>query len=215
MEQLLLLVNEWGDIPRERAGNRLSPYPALETFLDEWPEGWGLFGGARSQDLVAVANRAYELFAAKSGGELAELLTHLLADARIGCSWEARDWAVHEVWSTDIHQLTQHPDRAMLAAVALTLVEHVRAHPDGSRLGTCNANACADAFVDHSPAGLRRYCSVPCQNRQRARVYRAGVRAIAERGGPCAPELDDLPDVLLDDPPDDPTHHLSEEAKEN
>jgi hypothetical protein len=186
IEVLVELINEWGDVPRERAGNQFSPYPPLNHFVTRHAGFWRGIPGVQLQQLVDVANRVFPVFAAESGGELARLLRELVADAGLTASWEAEGWTVRQAWVTDIHQPAGHPEQqpelTLLAAAVRTLIEHMCECPDGSRLGTCSADACADVYVDHSSDGHRHYCSLTCQNRQRARVYRAGRRAEAVRG---------------------------------
>ena len=77
-----------------------------------------------------------------------------------------------ETWHVD------DPRNALLAAAALTL-RHQLAHHDPNRLGVCTGRDCADAYIDASPAGQRRFCSVTCQNRARVAAWRH--RKLAER----------------------------------
>jgi predicted RNA-binding Zn ribbon-like protein len=60
---------------------------------------------------------------------------------------------------------------ALLAAAALTLRDQLAGH-DPDRVGVCSGRRCADAFIDASPAGQRRFCSVTCQNRARIAAWR-------------------------------------------
>ena len=64
---------------------------------------------------------------------------------------------------------------ALLAAAALTL-RHQLAEHDPDRVGVCSGRRCADAFIDASPAGQRRFCSVTCQNRARIAAWRHSQR---------------------------------------
>ena len=61
--------------------------------------------------------------------------------------------------------------QALLAAAALTLRHQLAAH-DPARAGTCTGRNCADAYIDASPGGQRRFCSVTCQNRARVAAWR-------------------------------------------
>jgi predicted RNA-binding Zn ribbon-like protein len=63
------------------------------------------------------------------------------------------------------------PRDALLAAAALTL-RHQLAQHDPDRIGVCTGRNCADAYIDASPAGQRRFCSVTCQNRARVAAWR-------------------------------------------
>src|ERR1700684_3913036 len=60
---------------------------------------------------------------------------------------------------------------ALLAAAALTVRDQLAGH-DPDRVGVCSGRRCADAFIDASPAGQRRFCSVTCQNRARIAAWR-------------------------------------------
>ena len=66
----------------------------------------------------------------------------------------------------------------LTAAAALTLRDQL-ATRDPDRIGTCTGRRCADAYIDASPAGQRRFCSVTCQNRARVAAWRERQRAIS------------------------------------
>ena len=75
-----------------------------------------------------------------------------------------------ETWRVD------DPRQALLAAAALTLRHQLAGH-DPARVGVCNGRRCsgqhcADAYIDASPGGQRRFCSVTCQNRARVAAWR-------------------------------------------
>jgi predicted RNA-binding Zn ribbon-like protein len=57
------------------------------------------------------------------------------------------------------------------AALAAYVVEH-----GVDRLGTCAAEPCSCAFVDHTRGGTRRYCCTYCNDRAAARAYRRRQR---------------------------------------
>lgn len=42
----------------------------------------------------------------------------------------------------------------------------------GGRLGVCGASRCDQVFVDSSRNRVRRFCSLPCQNRTKSESYR-------------------------------------------
>lgn len=60
---------------------------------------------------------------------------------------------------------------ALLASALVTLRAQLGEHDPG-RVGICASTTCADVFVDASPAGHRRFCSVTCQNRERVAAFR-------------------------------------------
>jgi predicted RNA-binding Zn ribbon-like protein len=145
---LVALVNDWGTRPRQ-VGARDAPGPeAGET---------------------AVADRLHAVFAAADSAERARLVSTMLAEASVRPELADRDGVLAAAWSV--------PDEgdALLAAGALGLREHLAAHPD--RVGVCADRQCADVYVDASPAGHRRFCSVTCQNRTRVAAFRERRRA--------------------------------------
>lgn len=65
----------------------------------------------------------------------------------------------------------------LIAAMVLALVEHARTDSRLTRLGTCSAHHCVDAYLDTTQAGSRRYCSTRCQNRAKTATRRRRLRA--------------------------------------
>ncbi|MFI7320176.1 CGNR zinc finger domain-containing protein [Streptomyces venezuelae] len=49
-----------------------------------------------------------------------------------------------------------------------------------ARIGTCTGGHCADVYVDQSPGGRRRFCSVTYQNRARVAAFRSRWAAAAD-----------------------------------
>ncbi|WP_418605473.1 CGNR zinc finger domain-containing protein [Georgenia sp. SUBG003] len=55
-------------------------------------------------------------------------------------------------------------------------------HTNGpERLGVCGGHRCADAFVDASPAGRKKFCSAGCLNRHKVAEHRRRAAARAAR----------------------------------
>jgi predicted RNA-binding Zn ribbon-like protein len=160
---LLRLINGWGTAPRRAAGESDAPYPDLELLADHLADAPGL----DHHGAVDAADRLHEVFAAPSGDRRAERLNALVRTTGLRSRLVAHDWAIHEEWATS------RPELQLLAAGALSLLELLADQPDSSRLGTCSGDDCVDAYVDRSPGGRRRYCSLTCQNRARTRHYRA------------------------------------------
>ncbi|MFI1676368.1 CGNR zinc finger domain-containing protein [Streptomyces sp. NPDC020607] len=49
-----------------------------------------------------------------------------------------------------------------------------------ARIGIRTGGHCADVYVDQSPGGRRRFCSVTCQNRARVAAFRSRRVAAAD-----------------------------------
>lgn len=175
---LVWLVNEWGSVPRAAASEDDTPYPDTELLA-------GLLAGSGVRScppellavpaLTEIADRLYQIFAAADLTERVGLVAALLtqtavrpaliipaADTGASPDAEARPIAT---W-----QLTA-PRDALLAAAALMLRQQLANHGPG-RMGVCTGRRCADAFIDASPSGQRRFCSVTCQNRTRIAAWR-------------------------------------------
>jgi predicted RNA-binding Zn ribbon-like protein len=115
---------------------------------------------------VDLADALYPAFAVQDDDERAAVVTGLLersavrpvllSNGGLHADWVVRDAAEH-----------------LFAAAAVALRLFLGAGTGaGDRLGTCADQACADAFVDSSPGGHRRFCSTTCQNRARAASFR-------------------------------------------
>lgn len=164
------LVNEWGDAPREAAHEEQQPYPSRASLRSADPELWAQVRMPVEAELVAIANLLHPVFTAPSGAECAARLSELVVAARLAPRIDAEGWTVRVGWQAP-------SDRAVLAGAVLTLLEQLRSDPDATRLGTCSGEDCVDVYVDRSPARRRRFCSLTCQNRERARAYRSQRRA--------------------------------------
>lgn len=170
---LVTVVNEWGDVPRRAAGEDADPYPSPAALRADEP---GLWRGVPDTDetvLVEVANLLHPVFAAASDVECAEHLDRLVRDSGLVPAVTSDGGEVRQVWCVPAGR------RELLAAAVLAVLEQLRRDPEVGRLGTCAGEDCADVFVDQSPAGRRHFCSLTCQNRARARAYRAHRRAAA------------------------------------
>jgi predicted RNA-binding Zn ribbon-like protein len=166
MALLVRVVNAWATPARHGRGEQDAPVPSPDEMAGDLP-GAGRLAAA---DLVAIADQLYPVFALPDASERAQLVTRLLAGTAARPALLA-DPDLHSGWLIDDER------DAGLAAAALALRAHLG---DGSapRLGICADPACADAYVDASPAGRRRFCSITCQNRSRVAAFR---RRAAER----------------------------------
>ena len=171
---LVWLVNEWGEVPRAAAGEEQAPYPDTDLLA-------ALLAGSGVRDcpptaltgpaLRQVANQLHRVFAAADLGERVALVAGLLAQTGVTPALELTDTGDRPgaTWRVP----AAHD--ALLAAAALTL-RHQLAEHDPDRVGVCSGRRCADAFIDASPAGQRRFCSVTCQNRARIAAWRQSQR---------------------------------------
>ena len=151
---LVWLVNEWGSAPRAAAGEEGAPYP------DPAPLGAPGVG-----HMTEAADVLHRIFATPHINERVRLLASLLTRSGARPSLALTDGLPRETWHVD------DPRNALLAAAALTL-RHQLAQHDPARIGTCTGRDCADAYIDASPGGQRRFCSVTCQNRARVAAWR-------------------------------------------
>lgn len=151
---LVWLVSEWGAVPRAAAREEDRPYP------DPAP-----FGAAAAGNLAEGADRLHRIFAAPDRTERVRLLATLLADTGVRPTLTLAGGLPGEAWHVD------DPRDALLASAALTLRHQLGSH-DPARVGVCTGQRCADAYIDASPGGQRRFCSVTCQNRARVAAWR-------------------------------------------
>jgi predicted RNA-binding Zn ribbon-like protein len=167
---LVWLVNEWGSVPRVAAGEENRPYPDTDLLA-------GLLAGSGVRScppelltdpaLIAIADRLHQVFAVGDLTERVALIAGLLTQTAVHPVLTLADDNGHPVATWQITA----PRHALLAAAALTLRRQLADH-DPTRIGVCTGRRCADAFIDASPAGQRRFCSVTCQNRARIAAWR-------------------------------------------
>jgi CGNR zinc finger len=165
---LVWLVNEWGSAPRAAAGEDQAPYPDA-GLLAALLAGSGVRecppGLLTTQALSRTADRLHPVFAAPDPSERLGLVNGLLTETGVRPAVELIDGRPGATW------LVGDPQQALVAAAALTL-RHQLAAVDPDRVGVCSGHRCADAYIDASPAGRRRFCSVTCQNRARVAAWR-------------------------------------------
>jgi predicted RNA-binding Zn ribbon-like protein len=177
MDTLVALVNGFGSEPRRLADEQALPYPSPSEVLKglELPRSLRSAIGERS--LCRLADALYPVFAADATSDRVRLVNDLLTRSRLRPAVETRADRIQGVW------VVGHDRDMLLAAAAVGLREQLTAH-DPDRLGTCAGERCGDAYVDTSPGGHRRYCSITCQNRNRVAAFRrrkAGPKSVARR----------------------------------
>jgi predicted RNA-binding Zn ribbon-like protein len=171
---LVWLVNEWGSVPRAAAGEDQGPYPDTDL-LAALLAGSGVRScppaALAGPALRQVADQLHRVFAAADLGERVALVAGLLAQTGVTPALELTDTGDRPGATWRVPGARD----ALLAAAALTL-RHQLAEHDPDRIGVCSGRRCADAFIDASPAGQRRFCSVTCQNRARIAAWRQSQR---------------------------------------
>ncbi len=167
LDTLVELVNGWGVEPR-RAGAR-SYVPALAGHVHRAGVPASVADALTDAELTGFADTIFGVFA--SGGTAARVagVSGLLTRIDVRPDVVLADGEVRPAWWADA-------DDALFAAALLALRAQL-SHEDPDRLGVCVDGGCADIYIDVSPAGRRRFCSVTCQNRARAAKYRRSRRA--------------------------------------
>jgi predicted RNA-binding Zn ribbon-like protein len=175
---LVWLVNEWGSVPRAAAGEEQAPYPDTDL-LAALLAGSGVRScppaALTGPALRQVADQLHRVFAAADLGERVALVAGLLTQTGVTPALEFIDTDTDTGDRPGATWRVPGGRDALLAAAALTL-RHQLAEHDPDRIGVCSGRRCADAFIDASPAGQRRYCSVTCQNRARIAAWRQSQR---------------------------------------
>ena len=166
LDALVELVNGWGVEPR-RAGAR-SEVPSLGDHVYRAGIPAAVADVLTDPDLVRFADTVFEVFAAVGTAARVAAVSSLLTSVDVRPDLAVTDGQVRRTWWVDPHD-------ALLAAALLTLRTQL-CDEDPSRLGICVDGGCADIYIDGSPAGRRRFCSVTCQNRARAAKYRRSRR---------------------------------------
>jgi predicted RNA-binding Zn ribbon-like protein len=158
---LVALVNDWGTRPRQIGHRAQPPRSTLPATVSP-------------AQAIGVADRLHGVFATAEPAERAAAVNAMLAETDVRPELASTGDTMTAAW-----RVRRQRD-ALLASAALALRDHLAAHPD--RLGTCADRQCADIYVDASPAGHRRFCSVTCQNRTRVAAFRQQKRDAPPQG---------------------------------
>ena len=146
------LINEYSNVTQAVADESDMPYPPLED-LDTF--------GAAPSELVALANDLHQVFAEPD--QAAELLNRLADQHRLS----------HRLASDGRLIWMRHPTSSRTATAATAALIDFIDRNNSDRLGTCNAHACVDVYIDASQAQTRSYCSDQCHSRTRVARWRA------------------------------------------
>ncbi|MGP4105079.1 CGNR zinc finger domain-containing protein [Nonomuraea sp. KM90] len=159
---LVELINGWGSVPREARAEDYpdEAYPPIAEIA--------LPAGQKPTDraLALAADRLYPVFAMADAAGQARLVNELLTDTEVRPCLSVMGNHTHANWTVG------DSANPVLAAAAVALRQHL-AGQGSQRLGVCTGRRCADVYIDASPAGRRRFCSVTCQNRARVAAFRS------------------------------------------
>lgn len=132
--------------------------------------------GLSAGDLPAVRKLAVQLrdvFTASEPEAAAAILNGLLDRVNALPQLVAHDG---EDWHLHFAPPGATPQRLLAATTAMGLAIVITEH-GMDRLGVCDADTCADVYVDTSRNRSRRYCSLTCSNRANVAAHRARQRA--------------------------------------
>jgi len=163
---LVELVNGWSSAARHEDGRDTAPYPPASDVVGRLGILPPVSATLTNQELCAVADQLHLVFAAPDATSRALRVNDYLHATGVRPTLRATGTEVHGAWSVP------DPSGALLGAAVITVREFLADH-DPDRLGICTGRQCADVYVDASPAGRRRFCSVTCQNRNRLAAFRS------------------------------------------
>lgn len=158
-------------LPQFHGGeDRLATVDELDAFVRDW--GWT---GSRSRDwrelrdVQALRHVLLSLWTEPDDERVVEQVNGLLADAGA-----LPQLVRHDEWDWHLHATAAEAPLATRMAVeaAMAFIDLVRAG-ELSRREVCDAEDCADVYIDLSRNRSRRYCSVTCGNRKAVAAYRA------------------------------------------
>jgi hypothetical protein len=163
---LVELVNGWATTPRDVDGRGDQAYPAATDIASRLGVPTSVSSALTNQDLAQAADCLHPVFAATDAAECAQLITRLLTKADVRPALTIVAGHPSPTW------LVTESRNAVLASAAVALRQYVADH-GSDRLGVCTGRCCAHVYVDTSPTGRRRFCSITCQNRTRVAAFRS------------------------------------------
>ncbi|MEU7647249.1 CGNR zinc finger domain-containing protein [Streptomyces huasconensis] len=167
LQVLTDLVNGWGTLPREGDGRGDASHRPVSDIAPHLGLPAPVSAALTPEALAHAADRLHPVFSAPDAEACARHLTRLLADSGVRPVVRAEDGGkLRAAWSVD------DADHALVATAAIALRQYLAAH-GFARIGVCTAGNCADVYLDQSPGGRRRFCSVTCQNRTRVAAFRS------------------------------------------
>ncbi|KAA1419925.1 CGNR zinc finger domain-containing protein [Mumia zhuanghuii] len=158
-DDVVVLVNEWGTAPRVEAGEAAQAYPPVSLVV---PPDTVRFDDAA---LTGIADLLHPVFAAPSSAERVRLMDDLLARAGTTVRLALADDQVTAEW--------RPADRSdSLLVAALRTLHDMLVERGLDAIGTCDADACVDVWIDRPRGRPRRYCSDTCSGRARVTAFR-------------------------------------------
>jgi predicted RNA-binding Zn ribbon-like protein len=148
--------------------NLRTPADVRELLDAQGLEGYGEVNEADLEPLRALRRELRAIFEAPAEGEAAALINGLLARSGAAPQMTDHDGKWHLHFAADDAPLV---DR--VAAVAAMGLATVIVRWGWERLGVCNADDCADVYVDTSRNRSRRYCDPSCSTRVNVAAFRA------------------------------------------
>ncbi|WP_285567721.1 CGNR zinc finger domain-containing protein [Streptomyces sp. RTGN2] len=166
LETLAALVNEWGTAPRVADGRGGQAYPNCAGMAERLAGLMPVSAVLTERELAETADRLHPVFATPDLAERARLIAALLTDTAVRPTVRTVTDRLQPGW------FVEASGNAVLASAAITLRQYLSDH-SAERLGLCTGRRCADVYIDASPGGRRRFCSVTCQNRARVAAFRS------------------------------------------
>lgn len=160
------LVNSLGSVSGQEF--LLTPDDVRALLDAQGLEGYGAVGEADLEPLRALRAPLRAIFEAPDESDAARRINELLA--RSGAAPQMTDHDGH--WH--LHYAAEDATLAdRIAAAAAMGLATVIVRWGADRLGVCNADDCADVFVDTSRNRSRRYCDPSCSTRVNVAAFRA------------------------------------------
>ncbi|MEV8314876.1 CGNR zinc finger domain-containing protein [Streptomyces sp. NPDC059900] len=173
LDALTELVNGWGTLPRREDGRGDAPHRPVADIAERLGLPARASAALTPKALTDAADLLHAVFSAADGEQCAQALTRLLSDCGVRPVMDAgAAGTLRAAWCVD------GADHALAAAAAITLRQYLADH-GFARIGICTGGHCADVYIDQSPGGRRRFCSVTCQNRTRVAAFRSRRAAAA------------------------------------
>ncbi|HEV2757511.1 MAG TPA: CGNR zinc finger domain-containing protein [Actinomycetota bacterium] len=160
------LVNSLGSA--SGAENLKTPADVCELLDAQGLAGYGTVAESDLEPLRALRAPLRAIFETSDERDAARRINELLARSGAAPQMTDHDGHWHLHFASDDAPLAERV--AALAAMGLATVV-VRWGWD--RLGVCNADDCADVFVDTSRNRSRRYCDPSCSTRMNVAAFRA------------------------------------------